>query len=61
VDALSRESFSEAKFSLNSEQFVEIRLIYGVGQLMQQMTMKGAACEKVADVSIVSRPGDDQA
>ena len=28
MDAASRESFNEAMLSLNSEQFVEIRLIY---------------------------------
>ena len=103
MDAASRESFNEAMLSLNSEQFVEIRLIYknmrpqtqtqkislrltpllqicaqkaaksiavhfpavlvrpGVGQLTQQMTVKGAACKKVADVSIASRSGNDQA
>ena len=104
VDAPSRESFNEAMLSLNSAQFVEIRLIYknmrpqtqtqkislrltpllqicaqkkpqrvslytfrqslsdqGVGQLTQQMTVKGAACQKVAELSIASRSGNDQA
>ncbi len=52
MDAPSRESFNEAKFTLNSERFVETRLIQGVGQLIQQMTVKGVACKKVAGVSI---------